>query len=633
MAVVYGGTTNHWRAYLDYSTSTSNTAVSITLKGGMQSVGWGFQIASGITTTLQCTGKANTSGSGGFSSGTSATVSKQLKSVTHSVSRTHSAQTITVKAVTTNSSGYMDGSSTATATVTVPAKPSYTVSYNANGGSGAPGAQTKWYGENLALSGTKPTRTGHTFKGWATSSTGGVSYASGATYTGNSGLTLYAVWAANTWTVTFNANGGTGAPGAQTKTYGKALTLSGVRPTRVGYIFLGWGTSASAEEPTYQPGSLYGSDAAATLYALWKVAYVAPTIRNLRAMRCDAEGAAADEGTSAKVDCSWIADIGWKAENIATGVVVEYRQRGAEEWTQASSVDPQATSGDVSEVIGGGLSTDAAYDVRVTVTDTGGSSSAVTQISPAYYTMDVLAGGHGVTFGGPCTSEGFEVIAPAIGLRGPVEVTPTLSVSDGATVGGRGVITEQTVEGHDYPGIFHADGADIEWLRVPKNGIIPWQQDATNGSSALGTSAWPFGAVHAKAYGTGTWNGATIPLNKGGTGSTTAPTAAAAIMPMPRLWTGTLAKGGKVTISNLLDYRCYVATLSQSGAIKLFGCRVGSTGIAFAGGYDDGSSWYMRAYCTHSGTQLTYVSGSRTKIGNSLSDNAALSLTNIWGML
>ena len=39
----------------------------------------------------------------------------------------------------------------------------YQVVYNANGGSGAPGAQTKTHGVNLTLSTTKPTRTGYTF--------------------------------------------------------------------------------------------------------------------------------------------------------------------------------------------------------------------------------------------------------------------------------------------------------------------------------------------------------------------------------------------------------------------------------------------------------------------------------------
>ena len=44
----------------------------------------------------------------------------------------------------------------------------YTISYNANGGSGAPDPQTKTHGTDLTLSATVPTRTNYNFQGWAT---------------------------------------------------------------------------------------------------------------------------------------------------------------------------------------------------------------------------------------------------------------------------------------------------------------------------------------------------------------------------------------------------------------------------------------------------------------------------------
>ena len=79
--------------------------------------------------------------------------------------------------------------------ITVPAKTSYTISYNANGGSGAPENQTKWYGDTLTLSSTVPTLTGYKFLGWSTSSTStSATYSAGGSYTANSGATLYAVW-------------------------------------------------------------------------------------------------------------------------------------------------------------------------------------------------------------------------------------------------------------------------------------------------------------------------------------------------------------------------------------------------------------------------------------------------------
>ena len=74
------------------------------------------------------------------------------------------------------------------------------------------------------------------------------------------------VLSAITWehTVSYNANGGTGAPGSQKKIYGSNLTLSSARPTRDGYVFMGWATS-SAGEVSYMPGSTYGTDVDITL--------------------------------------------------------------------------------------------------------------------------------------------------------------------------------------------------------------------------------------------------------------------------------------------------------------------------------------------------------------------------------
>ena len=149
---------------------------------------------------------------------------------------------------------------------------SYAVTYNANGGSGAPGGQTKYYGTSLTLSSTKPTRTGYTFKNWNTKADGsGTSYAAGASYTGNAALALYAQWTAITYKVSYDANGGSGAPGEQTKTHGVTLILSTVQPTRYGYKFTGWNTKADGSGTSYAAGASYTGNAALTLYAQWEV--------------------------------------------------------------------------------------------------------------------------------------------------------------------------------------------------------------------------------------------------------------------------------------------------------------------------------------------------------------------------
>lgn len=177
-----------------------------------------------------------------------------------------------------DSSGFSHGTDYATTTVTVPAvaRPTYTVSYNANGGSGAPSSQTKQHDITLTLSSTKPTRDGYEFAGWGTSATDtGVKYAAGGQYTGNASITLYAIWTnVAKLTINYNANGGSGAPVSQTHLINTTSKISGAKPTRNNYVFLGWSTSSSATKATYIADGQYTNNsftdgATVTLYAVW----------------------------------------------------------------------------------------------------------------------------------------------------------------------------------------------------------------------------------------------------------------------------------------------------------------------------------------------------------------------------
>ena len=150
----------------------------------------------------------------------------------------------------------------------------YAVTYNANGGTGAPSTQYKTHGTALTLSTTKPTKastspgnytvtlnanggtcssasltakrtTAYTFSTWNTNSSGtGTSYASGASYTTNAALSLYAIYSSSTTTA--------------------SVTLP--TPTRDGYDFMGWATSTSATSGS--TGS-YKPSGNVTLYAIW----------------------------------------------------------------------------------------------------------------------------------------------------------------------------------------------------------------------------------------------------------------------------------------------------------------------------------------------------------------------------
>ena len=351
---------------------------------------YGMTAASGgVTHTISAfNGAKRSSGSGSFTG-------------TYSISGNGSAtKTITVTFRNFNTDNGDAATKNISFTVSVPAWTSYTIKYNANGGSGAPSSQTKWKDQTLKLSTTKPTRTGYSFLGWSTSSTAtSATYAAGANYTANAAATLYAVWKANTYTVSFNANGGTGAPGNQTKTYGVALTLSSTKPTRTNYNFKGWGTSASATTVSYAAGASYTTNAAITLYAVWELAYVKPRITKYSVERCNSSGTASEEGTYASVKFTWATD------RDVTSIIIE--------WLSGSSVVGSKTvtatgkSGTISTVVGnGGLSVESTYMIKVTVKDTESTSESLT-LSGRKFVMDALAGGKGVSFGKPAELEDY----------------------------------------------------------------------------------------------------------------------------------------------------------------------------------------------------------------------------------
>lgn len=295
---------------------------------------------------------------------------------------------------------------TFSASYTIPALPSYSVTYNANSGSGAPSNQTKWYGKALTLSGTKPTRTGYAFQGWATSaSSQTVSYAAGSTYTGNAGLSLYAVWKANTYTVTYNANGGTGAPANQTKTYGVNLTLSNTKPTRKNYNFLGWGASASSKTASFASGSVYSANAPITLYAVWELAYSEPEISSISVGRCIADGTLDDYGSHAKVAFSWSCDQTQGANTVAS-VLIKHKAASSVEWT-TTTASASGISGNINQIIGdGAIDVDTTYLVEISVKDGKNGTTTITRtIGAAKFPIDFLSGGSGASFGKPSSVE------------------------------------------------------------------------------------------------------------------------------------------------------------------------------------------------------------------------------------
>jgi len=153
------------------------------------------------------------------------------------------------------------------------AKPTYTVAFDANDGTGSMDSQGFTVGESQALTSNAFTREGYTFKGWNTAADGsGTSYADGATVTDlttedGATVTLYAQWDAIVYTITYDPNGGNWDGDTASRsfdyTYGTAISIY-EQPTRDGYTFVEWRGSS------YQPGDSYTVVEDHTFTAIWE---------------------------------------------------------------------------------------------------------------------------------------------------------------------------------------------------------------------------------------------------------------------------------------------------------------------------------------------------------------------------
>lgn len=335
-----------WRCKLIYTTSTSNTSVTINV-GGVGMVdgtddGFGFTAISQSTGSSVLSGYINVNGVRKWTSDATYPMrsdpGENVASV--SITRTKTAQSIPIVfsfynnkygAYSGSTAIILKGTSTASTNVTVPAKPSYSVSYNANNGSGAPSAQTKWYDEALTLSTTKPTRQYHKFDGWATSASGAAAYCTGTNNTSNTS---------------------------------------------------------------------YTANAAVTLYAHWTRVHQPPTISSFTVVRCDANGDPDDEGAYCKANVTWSVDTAVYSSNV--GSTLSIAVSGVE---GTESVNLSGT-GTTTEVVydAAELDVDLTYVVTATVTDGQSTSTSRNAIlSMAFFTMDFKEGGHGVGIGKPST--------------------------------------------------------------------------------------------------------------------------------------------------------------------------------------------------------------------------------------
>ena len=165
----------------------------------------------------------------------------------------------------------------------IPYSPTYTVNFNANGGSGSMDSMNLSVGNYENLSPNKFSRAGYSFKGWSTSSSANTAeYSDGASVGdlagGKSSVTLYAVWEeeqGGNYTINFDGNGSTsGYMDSETAICGEYVSLDSNNFEKFGYRFKGWSTSKSASTAQYSDRQsvcdLASKNSSVTLYAVWE---------------------------------------------------------------------------------------------------------------------------------------------------------------------------------------------------------------------------------------------------------------------------------------------------------------------------------------------------------------------------
>jgi uncharacterized repeat protein (TIGR02543 family) len=141
-----------------------------------------------------------------------------------------------------------------------------TVTYNSQGGSavtsGSVAADAK-----ISTAPTPPTRAGYTFSGWSTTSSGSVvSFTGGYTHGQTASFTLYAIWLANSLTITYDSQGGSAVTSGSVNT-GANISVAPTAPTRAGYTFSAWSAADGGTAITFPYA--HGQTANFTLFALW----------------------------------------------------------------------------------------------------------------------------------------------------------------------------------------------------------------------------------------------------------------------------------------------------------------------------------------------------------------------------
>ena len=158
------------------------------------------------------------------------------------------------------------------------------------------------------------------------------------------------------------------------------------------------------------------------------MAYIKPIISNYTVDRCTSDGTINEEGACAKVS------FDFKCTYDVQQVKIEWKAANASSWT-STTASASGKEGTINVVVGNGaLDAEQTYRIRLTVTDSNGSSVVTKIIDGLAFPIDVRYGGTGISFGTAADEDGVAKFGFKMKSRYGELISTPMEVPEGANL-------------------------------------------------------------------------------------------------------------------------------------------------------------------------------------------------------